>query len=106
MKKLSHMSAHGVGAGRESAQLPSLPSINHAKSASLNKVAAQVKQRGLRRVAGNVFVCPSSKDFWGVKGNKLVRLTSQEVDNGESIAIPSGRSPQDSITQIFDGITF
>jgi len=40
---------------------------------------------GFVRIAGNVFECPSSKDFWKVDGSKVIRLTSSEVDNNESL---------------------
>lgn len=45
----------------------------------------QAAAMGLIRVAGNVFECPSSKDFWKVDGSKVIRLTSSEVDNDESL---------------------
>lgn len=40
---------------------------------------------GLIRIAGNMFECPSTKDFWKVEGSKVIRLTSSEVDNDESL---------------------
>jgi hypothetical protein len=48
---------------------------------------------GLIRVAGNVFECPSSQDFWKVTGNKVIRLSSPEVDNGESLKPANKANP-------------
>lgn len=48
---------------------------------------------GLVRIAGNVFECPSSQDFWKVNGSKVIRLSSSEVDNGESLKPANASNP-------------
>lgn len=87
MKRTRHYAAAGIGTRPTEA---STPSKNHvASTPKLSKEAsAQVAELGMVRVAGNVFECPSTKDFWKVgDGGALVRLTSgEEVDNGEKIA--------------------
>jgi len=91
MKRTVHYAAAGV------AQRPSevlTPTKNHYASLSKD-AAAKVAEMGLTRVAGNVFECPSTKDFWKVgETGSLVRLTSGEVDNGDRIAPAPKESAQ------------
>jgi hypothetical protein len=84
-----------------------LPSRNHFKQASLPpKLASQIAEHGLTRVAGNIFISHSSQEFWGVKGGKIVRLTkSLEVDNGESVAAPTG-DPSNFLIDALNDLTF
>ena|SRR5271156_1442106 len=92
-QKFIHYAAAAVGTRPSEAFTPSK---NHIASEKLSKEAsAQVAEMGLQRVAGNVYECPSTKDFWkvGDKGS-LVRLTSGEVDNGEKIAPAPKESAQ------------
>jgi len=93
-QKFHHYAAAGVGTRPSEAFTPSK---NHmASSTKLTKEAsAQIAEMGLVRLAGNVFECPSSKDFWKVsdKGS-LVRLTSGEVDNGDKISPAPKESAQ------------
>jgi hypothetical protein len=51
------------------------------------------KSMGLIRVAGNVFECPSSQDFWKVTGNKVIRLSAPEVDNDEHLKPANKANP-------------
>jgi hypothetical protein len=105
MRIMSHMRAFGVGSSREASQIAT-PSNNHAKVAGITKIAAEAKARGFRRVAGNTFICESTKDFWGVKGDKLVRLTIQEVDNGERIDPGPVDRPQNFMNEVLGEIEF
>ena len=80
--------------------------------ASSTKISPEVQQKiasmGLLRVAGNVYECPSSQEFWQVTGGgKIVRLSGgDEVDNGESIpAAPSDR-PGEYLTSILNDLEF
>src|SRR5438270_7925755 len=70
--------------------------------ASSEKVASNVQaflsEYGMNRVAGNVYECPSTKDFWKVQGNKIVKLVGNEVNNGESIPAASDENPAKSLT--------
>ena len=105
MRITSHMKVHGLGSARESAQLLP-PSNNHAKSSALTKVASEVRRMGLIRVAGNSFINPSNKDFWSIKGDKVVRITTVEVDNGEKMDPTPVDHPQDFLNAILDEISF
>ena len=99
------MSAYGVGS-REARDIE-VPSLNHCKTASLSPVLAkEIESKGLHRVAGNVYECRSQKDFWTVRGNKLVRLTVEEVDNGETLAAAPKDSPADFLQGILKDLTF
>jgi hypothetical protein len=86
MKRTTHYAASGLGT-RPSESVS--PSNNHyASTVKLSKEAsAMIAEMGLQRVAGNVFECPSSKDYWRIsKDGGLLRLTNGEVDDGDKIA--------------------
>jgi hypothetical protein len=104
MGRLRQMRAQTVGMRRD--EELDLPSGNHFKQASLPpKVASQVAELGLTRVAGNIFISHSTKDFWDVKNGKVVRLTTVEVDNDEHVAAPTG-DPSDFLTDALNDLTF
>lgn len=71
-----------------------------------SEVKAKIASMGLNRVAGNVYACPSSSDFWQVKGNKIVKLVGDEVNNGESIPAADETTPQISLKGFLDDLTF
>jgi hypothetical protein len=107
MKRRYHMTAHTVGNTESLTDGLLTPSKNHFKEASLSKEAAAViKSQGLVRVAGNCFINKSTKDFWKVKGNKVVRVTVEEVDNGERISGPDSRHPQEFLSEILNDLEF
>jgi hypothetical protein len=85
MRKLSSGISHGIGSSKSS---KSLLSKNHFASAEpiSPEIKSKIASMGLTRVAGNAYLCESTKDFWKVQGNKIVKLTSDEVDNGDKIA--------------------
>ena len=60
----------------------------------------------LRRVAGNVYECPSTKDFWKVNGNKIVKLVGNEVNQGESIQAAPEDRPAAFLAGILDDLEF
>jgi hypothetical protein len=94
MKRTIHYAAAGLGTRPSEAFTPS--KNHYASDSKLSKEAsAMVAEMGLQRVAGNVFECPSTQEFWkvGDKGS-LVRLTSGEVDNGDRIAPAPKESAQ------------
>lgn len=93
MKRTVHYAAQGVG-NRPSETFT--PSKNHFANAKLSKeVTAQIEEMGLARVAGNVFECASSQEFWKVSDTgSLVRLTTGEVDHGDRIAPAPKESAQ------------
>lgn len=74
------------------------------KFASVDSVIAKL---GLNRVAGNVYECPSTRDFWEVKNGKIMRLTSEnEVDNNETLTAADHMNPEASLQQILADLTF
>ena len=62
----------------------------------------------LKRVAGNVYEHPATRDFWAVKGGKLVRLTgkSTEVDDGESLDPADVDDPEGTLVSILADLSF
>jgi hypothetical protein len=64
------------------------------------KGAKQAASMGLVRIAGNVFECPSSKDLWKVEGSKVIRLSSSEVDNDESLKPANKANPSKFLKDI------
>lgn len=99
---------HGLGGKRHREELAA-PSQNHlASEATLPKsVKAKVASMGLNRVAGNVYESPSTRDFWKVKGNDIVRLTKgSTVDNGEKIVAADPAAPQSFLDEILGDLTF
>lgn len=93
MGKLRGGQSFGLGA-QKSADSGTF-TVNHFISAA--PLAPEVKKKiaswGLKRVAGNIYSCPSTRDFWKVKGNSIVKLTGDEVDNGESIKAAPENDP-------------
>lgn len=79
---------------------------NHFAAASVSPEAkSKIAHMGLERVAGNVYACPASQDFWTVKGNKIIKLVVDEVDDGSSIPAAPSNSPMDFLTNILDDLT-
>ena len=105
MSILFHYSSHGVGftpeeEGKSSNHFAShktLPAETQKKIASL----------GLQRVAGNIYECPSTKDFWKVtSGGGIARLTAEEVDNHERLAAAPPSAPSDFLSEILGSLDF
>ena len=60
----------------------------------------------MRRVAGNVYEAPSTRDFWKVQGNRIIKLVGNEVDNGESIPAAPEDRPAAFLAGILDDLEF
>jgi hypothetical protein len=105
MRKLSNGISHGIGTSKSS---NSLFSKNHFASATAlpAEVASKIASMGLNRVAGNTYICPSTQDFWQVKGNKIMKLVQDEVDNGDHIAAAPADSPMDFLDDVLSDLTF
>jgi hypothetical protein len=105
MQRIANVRGHTVGLRAD--QRIELPSANHFKTAAVSKTAAQMIQaHGLVRVAGNTFICRSTKDFWKLNGGKIVRITKTEVDNGESVSGAPAGNPAGFLTEILSDLTF
>ena len=61
---------------------------------------------GLIRVAGNMFECPSSKDLWKVNGDKVIRVTSTEVDFDEKLKAANTEDPKHFLASILAELDF
>jgi len=78
------------------------PEMN--KNASVQSVIARFK---LRHIAGNVYECPSTKDFWEVKNGRILKLVeSSEVDNGEKMIPVDRMDPESNLQKILDDLEF
>lgn len=66
-----------------------------------------IKAMNMHRVAGNVYECPSTKDFWEVKEGKIFKLTKgNEVDNSEKLMAADSIDPEASLKMILDDLEF
>jgi hypothetical protein len=77
--------AHSLAQPREQGRV-----IHRNHFSSETKISPEVQSKiarlGLERVAGNTWACPSRNEFWQVRGNKIIKLVVDEVDDGSSIA--------------------
>lgn len=105
MGKLRATESFGLGGTKTT---ETVFSGNHFSSKT--KLSSEVRQKlasmGLERVAGNIWESPSTQDFWQVKGNKIVRLSGDEVDNGESITAAPSNQPLGFLSAMLDDLTF
>lgn len=106
MGKLRAVSSFGLGA-QKSADSNAF-SVNHFISSTPLPPALKQKiaRMGLERVAGNVYECPSTRDFWKVKGNSIIKLVGDEVDSGESIKAAPKNDPMGFMGSLMDDIEF
>lgn len=105
MRRIYHMTGHTIGMSSEERALA--PSTNHFKSASLTKkLAWEIHELGLRRVAGNIYTSRSVADFWKVHNGKIIRITQTEVDNGEEIQAAPVHGTADFLEQVLGELTF
>jgi hypothetical protein len=104
MGKLRAGNSFGLGG---SSTTSSVFSKNHLSSEQLpSETQKKIASMGLNRVAGNVYECPSTKDFWKVQGGKVVRMATEEVDNGERLAAAPHDNPSNFLASILDDLTF
>jgi hypothetical protein len=104
MAKFHHSASHGLGSREE--QSIELPSKNHIKTASISPSAMRkVADLGLQRVAGNAWLCPSTKDLWRINGDKVIRITLEEVDNGEEIVAEHSENPSMFLADVLADLT-
>lgn len=105
MGKLTASTSFGLGGSKTT---ESVFSKNHFSSEE--KLSPEVRQKiasmGLYRVAGNSYICESTKDFWQVKGNKVIKLTLDEVDNGETLVAAPSDNPASFLADLLGDLTF
>lgn len=81
--------------------------LDRLRPANLSgEVLCKAASMGLWRVAGNAFVCSSTRDFWKIRGNKIVRLVGDEVDNGDSLAAAPEDNPSGFLDDILGDLTW
>lgn len=102
--KIHGKTAHGLKGGKET----SIFSKNHfaAYMEIPRDVQFEIDTYMMRRVAGNVYECPSTKDFWKVQGNRIVKLVGNEVNQGESIPAAPEDRPAAFLANILDDLEF
>jgi len=102
MSKLRATVSHGVGSS-----ITKDVFRNHYVEANVpSEVKAKIASMGLERVAGNMFICESSQDFWTVKNGAIVRLVGGEVDNGEKLSAAPEESPMNFLNAIMSDLEF
>lgn len=105
MGKLRATASFGLGGTKTT---ETVFSKNHFSSKA--KLPLEVRQKiasmGLNRVAGNIYECPSTQDFWKVQGNKVVRMATDEVDNGEKLQAAPSDTPANFLASILDDLSF
>src|SRR5579863_57050 len=104
-KKIFPKTAHGLKGEKPN---ESIFSKNHFASmmAIPRDVQFEIDSLMMRRVAGNVYECPSTKDFWKVQGNRIVKLVGNEVNQGESIPAAPDDTPAAFLAHILDDLEF
>jgi len=103
-RKIYTKEAHGLGHEKSEG----LFAKNHFASSMAipYDVQFEIDRFMLHRVAGNVYECPSTKDFWKVQGNKIVKLVGNEVNQGESIQAAPDDKPAAFLANILDDLEF
>ena len=104
-RKVYAKAAHGLKGEKPG---ESIFSKNHFASmmAIPRDVQFEIDSLMMRRVAGNVYECPSTKDFWKVQGNRIVKLVGNEVNQGESIPAAPDDKPAAFLANILDDLEF
>jgi hypothetical protein len=78
--------------------------FSRGSTEALRKAAAMGLR--LQRCAGNTFICQSTKDFWQVRGNKIVRLVGNEIDSGDRLTAAPQDNPAGFLEDILGDLTF
>jgi len=105
MKRIRTVQAHGLGSSKDEG----IFSKNHfASTAVLSaSVREQIANLNLYRVAGSIYECQSDREFWKVKGNKIIRLVdADEVDSGQSIPAAPKNEPMAFLESIMNELEF
>lgn len=117
---LIHVPSHALGGTNRArdggllreavASLPVQKTASHVEIVEENVVRKLALDMGmdLRRVAGNVYENPASRDYWAVREGKLVRLTGADtvVDDGEKLDPADVSDPEDSLNRILADLEF
>jgi hypothetical protein len=104
MRKIYPRTVHGLGSEKATETVFS----NHFASLAAYplEIQQQIANWGLTRVAGNAFVCESSRDFWVVKDGHIRKLVGNEVDDGDKIAGAPEDRPQAFLADVLGDLEF
>ena len=86
--------------------LSTLMFFNYQPHSGQSEEIRKAASYGLYRVAGNTFICESTKDFWQIRGNKIVRLVGEMVDNGDRLSAAPADNPSQFLDDILGDLTF
>lgn len=78
------------------------------KAAALSKQAKEVIARmNLQRVAGNMYECPSTRDFWQVTAEGGIKRLAETttVDSGEKLMAADATDPESTLNTILSDLT-
>ena len=105
MRKTYPQKVYGLGSEKAT---ETVFSKNHFASlaAYSEEVRQQIASWGLTRVAGSIYECPASHDFWQVKDGKIRKLVDSEVDDGDSIPGAPEYKPATFLANILDDLSF
>ena len=98
MRATLNQSVHYLSTGKSQ----KLASSKLASDKGLKKAATL----GLIRIAGNMFECPSSHDLWRVEGDKVMRISSVEVDYNEKLKPADPDDPNGFLKDILAELEF
>jgi hypothetical protein len=102
MSKIRPTASFGLGSTRPK---NSIVTKNHYTEHP-PEVMQKISSMQLQRVAGNVYACPSDRDFWQVQGNKIIKLVGSEIDTGQSIPAASDTNPASSLKNFLGDLEF
>jgi hypothetical protein len=72
-----------------------------------SEVQRKIAEMGLRRVAGNQFVCPASHSFWQTSADgKVIRLVKSEVDEGDKLQAAPADDPKAFLDDLLENLSF
>lgn len=104
MKKFVKYAAHAVAQPVEQSRV--IRRNHFSATASISpEVQTKIAKMGLERVAGNIWTCKSKADFWKVRGNKIIKLVVDEVDDGSSIPPAAENNPMKFLESVLDDLT-
>ncbi len=103
---MAHIFHHYAAVGVGSRPSGAAPSTNRFTQPD-KQASAVIAEFGLQRVAGNLYECPSTRDFWKISDRGgITRLTADEVDNGEHIEAAPKEAGEDFLRDVLAALDF
>ena len=82
--------------------LGGLPRERRGGAGAMRRAASM----GLLRCAGNIYTLPADRSFWTIRGNKIVRLVGNEVDNNEHLTAAPADNPATFLDNVLGELTW